>query len=143
MVIHHPRRLHEGINDRWPAKGKPRLFQILGNLRRQGREGRHLGHAGKVVLQWRATNIGPKPVGKPGFFLNFQIGAGGFDRAFNLAAMAHNAGVCQQTLHIFLTPTGNHLGVKPLERHAKGIAFLQNRDPRQPRLKAIQYQLFP
>ena len=43
MIVHHPDSLHEGVDDGWAAELEPRLFQVLGNLPRQGCLGRHLG----------------------------------------------------------------------------------------------------
>ena len=57
--------------------------------------------------------------------------------------MANDTGVLQGIFNIFFTPGRDALGVEALENLAEAVAFAQDGDPAQARLKAVQNQLFP
>ena len=55
--------------------------------------------------------------------------------------MAHDGGVLQQALHVGFDETGDGGRVEAGEGAPESLAFVEDRQPRQARLKAFQAQL--
>ena len=54
-----------------------------------------------------------------------------------------DAGIGHQPGPVGLAIAGDLFGIEAVEGFAEGVALPQDGDPRQPRLEAIQHQLFP
>jgi len=65
-----------------------------------------------------------------------RVGNGGVD----LGAVAHDAGVAQQPPHVARVEARDLPGIEAGERAPVRRAFFQDRDPRQPRLRAFQQE---
>ena len=100
-------------------------------------------HAGHIVL------VGPEIVELPQetvealAFFDRQIGLRVADGRFDLAAVAHDPGVAQQSLDISLAIARDLRGLEPVEGRAEPLAFAQDGDPGQPGLETVQDQLLP
>src|SRR5206468_535324 len=64
------------------------------------------------------------------------------DRRFDLAAVADDSGVFQQTLDVALTKPRDALEIETGERLAKCFALAENCPPAQARLKTFETDLF-
>jgi hypothetical protein len=58
-------------------------------------------------------------------------GLGVGDRRFDLAAMANDPLVREQTLDVVFGEAGNAVGIKIGERGPEGVALAEDREPRQ------------
>jgi hypothetical protein len=63
------------------------------------------------------------------------------DRRLDLAAMAHDARVAEQSLHVAVVVGGDARRVEAVERGTEVVALAQDREPRQARLEPFQAQL--
>ena len=63
------------------------------------------------------------------------------DRGLDLAAVAHDADVAEQPLHVDRSEAGDRCDVEPRERLPEALALSEDRQPRQPRLEPLQTQL--
>src|SRR5262245_4465913 len=70
-----------------------------------------------------------------------EIGACGEDRAFDLHAVAHDAGVLHQPLDLLRRIARDFLGLEAVEGAAEVVALAQDGDPGEAGLKAIEDQL--
>jgi hypothetical protein len=66
------------------------------------------------------------------------LSIGGLD----LEAIAHDAGIAHQARHIFGAVAGDALRIECMERGAKILALLEDGQPRQAGLEALEHQLF-
>jgi hypothetical protein len=69
------------------------------------------------------------------------VGAGVGDGGLDLAAVAHDPRVAEETLDVGGTEAGDHLGVEAGEHLAEGVALAQDGEPRQAGLEALEAQL--
>src|SRR5215470_1469885 len=106
VIVDEPGRLHEGIDDRraheaeavLPERGRQRVRFL--------RPGRHHGHARPAIEAGGATDEGPhEAVEAAVLALNFEKGAGVAHRALDLQAIAHNAGIGEQSLDALAVET--------------------------------------
>jgi hypothetical protein len=72
--------------------------------------------------------------------LDPQEGLRATDRAFDLAAVADDPGVCQKPCDVGFAPGGDGVRVKAEEGRAEVVALAQDGDPRKARLEAFQDQ---
>ena len=80
---------------------------------------------------------------KPGPFLHhLEPGPRRQHRAFDLGAIAHDAGVLHQALDFRRPVAGDFFRHKAVEGAAEIFALAQNGDPRQAGLKAVEHELF-
>src|SRR6267378_3390177 len=66
-----------------------------------------------------------------------RVGDGGFD----LAAVAHDAGVAEQPLDVALAESRDARGIESAERAAERLALAQDGDPREPGLEGVEREL--
>src|SRR2546423_14997986 len=93
MVVDHPNRLHEGIDDGRPAEFEAAAGQLLRNFLRQRGLGRHLSDAAERVDLRLAVDEAPQQPREPWALLNYlQPGAGGEAGAFELPAVWYHTG---------------------------------------------------
>src|SRR5688572_16457341 len=64
------------------------------------------------------------------------------DGRFDLAAMADDAGILQQALHVAGAETGDRRRIEILEGLAEVVTFAKDRYPAEPRLEALEADLF-
>ena len=65
VIVDHPHRLHEGVNDRGAAELEPFGLEVLRNLRRKGGLRRDLRLQRPAVLQGRIVHVGPEEAIEP------------------------------------------------------------------------------
>src|SRR5262249_18842157 len=84
----------------------------------------------------------PQKLGEARALLHhLEIAARGEDRAFDLAAIAHDAGVLHQLLDALGRVARNLFRLETVERAAKVVTLAQNGDPGEPGLKAVENEL--
>lgn len=104
---------------------------------------RYVGHGLRSVYQRTAIHIGPKEFVKALIRFDLLPGAGVADGRLDLAAMAHDARVAQQSDNIGFSPFRYHVRIEPLKGRAEILALSQNRDPGKPSLKPVENQFLP
>ncbi|MNY01959.1 hypothetical protein D3C86_1345080 [compost metagenome] len=71
-----------------------------------------------------------------------QRAAGVVDGGQYLAAVAHDAGIAHQAVHVAVGVAGHPFEIEIIEGFAEGLALAQDGDPRHACLKALQADLF-
>jgi len=72
----------------------------------------------------------------------FEHAPGVVDGRFDLAAVAHDAGVREQSRHVALVEAHDALGIELRERTPERLALVEDRQPAQAGLKAFEAELF-
>src|SRR5450631_2988061 len=143
MVIDHAGGLHEGIDDGRADKFESARRQFLGYLGRQWRRCRHAGGGLEVVDLRPAVDEIPQEFREAGaVFHDLEIALRARDRTLDLGAVADDAGVVHQRVKLFRVVARDLFRDEIVEGTAKVVALAQNRDPRQPGLKAVEDELF-
>ncbi len=142
MIVDHAGRLHEGIDDGGanefePARGK--LFRHLD--RKRGGGGNARGRLELIDLGFAVDEIPQKLREASTFFHDLQIGLGARDGALDLGAIADDAGIVHQRMDLLGVVVRYFVGLEIVESVPEMIALAQDRDPRQPGLKAVEDQL--
>ena len=73
---------------------------------------------------------------------DLQIGLGAVDRALDLGAVAHDAGIVHQRVDLLRIVARDLLGLEIVEGLSEIVALAQDRDPRQAGLETVEDQLF-
>src|SRR5690606_33019762 len=71
----------------------------------------------------------------------FQGAGGVVDHRADLAAVADDAGVGEETFHVGLVEPGDPLEVEATERLPERLPLAEDREPRQPGLETLEAQL--
>ena len=87
----------------------------------------YLRHARQPVLQWSAVDKIPQKRRKPLFFLDGKIGPRIADGCSNLAAMAHDAGVGEQPLDVFIAKFRHAVKIEAGEYAAASVVAMPSR----------------
>ncbi len=142
MVVDHADRLHEGIDDGRPDEFEAVAEKFLGHRPRFIGFGRRPRAAAEFVVDRLAADVRPKHVGKsrPAFH-DLEPCARRADRAFDLGAVAHDAGVLHQPLDLLRRVARDLLRLEIVEGAAEIFALAQDGDPRQPGLEAVEHEL--
>ena len=142
MIVDHADRLHEGIDDGRPDELEAARRKLLRHRLRQRRLRRHLLGGAEAVDLRPAVEKSHSSSEKPGPFsmISSQARADS-DRAFDLHAVAHDAGVLHQLLDLLRRVARDLLRLEIVEGAAEIVALAQDRDPRQPGLEAVEHQL--
>src|ERR1700733_5705650 len=143
MVIDHADSLHEGVDDGRAAKFEAALRQFLGHRARDRGLGGHLA-LGAVVVDFRfAVDEIPEELGEARPLVHyFEPSARGEHGAFDLGAVAYDAGVAHQLLD-FGGPVARDLfRHKAVEGASEIFTLAQDGDPRQFVLKDVEYEIF-
>src|SRR5262245_38512737 len=142
MVIHHADRLHRRVERRRPDEGEPSPLELLG-------EGLGLwGDRGEVAerLRRRRRLLGRGGPDQPIERLTARVKlAGGLcvrDRRLDLAAVADDAGVREQSLHVLRSVSGDLLDVEAVEGTPEVLPLAQDREPGEPGLEGLQSESF-
>jgi hypothetical protein len=143
MVVDHSDGLHEGITDRRTDEAKAFLFQIaahgIGLLRR----GWNLSEILPVIDDRLMIDELPEVCIKASMsLLNSEKGPGVLYGGFNLQTIANYARICQQLLLSSCGKSRDFLGIEILKGFAIILAPLQNSQPTESCLRALQQQNF-
>src|SRR5712692_3286734 len=143
MVVEQSNRLHVGVHDVRADETEAATFQVLADRVRYRRTGRHLLHALPAILQRTSVHEAPQiGVERAEFPPHFEEGPGVSDRRFDLEAVAHDAGIGHQSLHVAYSEARDLCSVEPGEGPAVVVAFVQDRRPGEARLGAFEDQEF-
>src|SRR5579872_7009243 len=109
MVVDHAGRLHEGIDDGWAAELEAALRQLFRHRARHGRVGGNLRRAAITIHFRTAVDKAPQQIGKARPLSHYvEPRACREHSAFDLGAVAHDAGIGHQALD-FLRPVARDL----------------------------------
>src|SRR5262245_1433808 len=142
MVVDHADRLHEGVDDGRPDEFEAARREVLRDPTRQRGFGRHLRGRAEMVDLRLAVEEFPEQPREPGTFLHdLEIATGGQDGAFDLQAIAHDAGVLHQFLDPLRRIARNLFRIEAVEGAAEILALAQDGDPGQAGLEAVEHEL--
>src|SRR5689334_3379607 len=143
MIVDHADRLHEGIDDGRPAKLETALRQFLGYCARDRGFGRHLTDAAKAIDLGTAVHEVPQQFGKARpLFHHLEPGARREHRAFDLGAVANDAGIAHQPFDLRASVARDLFRIEAVEGAAEILAFAQDRNPGQAGLETVEHELF-
>ncbi len=142
MVVDHPHRLHEGVADGRAAELEAFGLECFGHGAGFRRFGRHLGHAAPMVALGPAVDELPE-IRREAARRCHQVegGAGGQDGAFDLGAVADDAGILHQGLDLGGVVARDQRRVEAVEGALEIRALAQDGDPGEAGLEAVQDQL--
>jgi hypothetical protein len=130
MVIHHPRRLHEGIANGTSYELEAPFFQVLGHGIALRRGGGHLAEHRPMVDDGLPTNELPDVLVEAAELLpDPQIGFCIFDEPVDFQAVANNACIVHQGGSLCFIVIGHLHGVELVEGEAVGFSFVQYSEP--------------
>ncbi len=142
MIVHHAHRLHEGIADGAADEGEAALLEGLGHGIRLRRGRRNVAVALTLVDDGGAAHEAPQIIDEvDAFRLQRQIGAGVFDDRLHLEPVADDAAVLHQPRHVLVVELHDAHRIKILIGAMVALGALEDGDPRQPRLLAIEAEL--
>src|SRR5947209_17106468 len=95
----------------------------------------------EIVVDGFSVDEAPKIFREALLFLDFEVSAGGRDRPLDFSAIAHDACILHQTLHLFRIVAGNARRIEAVESSPKGFALAQDGDPGEPGLETVEDQL--
>lgn len=134
-----------------PTKRKPRFFSSLtravdsaetvGTCCGAGHRGA-LGAVGPHQVRQCGAGAQLPPCAETVGTAQREGGAGVADGGLDLAAMADDAGVLQEPLHVGLIEDGDRIGIETGKSVPEAFAPAQDRGPAQPRLEALQGEPF-
>jgi len=126
------RRIHRGRAD----EAETGLLQALGERLRLGRRGLPVGVAGRdaVVL----GRVRPEELVQRRGLAQDHRRPGVRDRRLDLAAVADDRGVGQETLDVALAESGDPVGLEALEGGAEALTLAQDRQPGEAGLEAFE-----
>ena len=126
MVVDHPDRLHEGIDDRRSDKFEAALLEIFGDGAGKRRLRRDLALAAKRVLNRLAVDEAPQIGSKTLLRLDLEIGNGVADAGIDLGAIAHDPGVGEQRVDFSAIVACDFSGIEFVERKVShGVARIK------------------
>src|SRR4029077_11084554 len=119
-----------GIDDSGSTKLEAALRQILRYRARDRGFGRHLTDAAKAIDLGTAVHEVPQQVGKARPLLHhLEPGARREHRAFDLGAIANDAGIAHQPFDLRAPVARDLFRIEVVEGAAEILAFAQDRDP--------------
>ncbi len=139
MIIDQPGRLHMGVDDGGPDKGKSSALEVF--TYRPGQVGlrRNLRELPEGVYKRSPVEKSPDvPVKGTELFLHGEKGAGVPDGGTDLFVIANDSGVTFQTDNVFFSKPRNGVWVKSGKTTPVPFPTFQDRKPAQPRLGAFQ-----
>src|SRR5262245_24214287 len=142
VVVDHAGGLHEGIDDARPDEFESAPRQLLRHRARNRRFRRHLGCRTETIDLRLAVDEVPDQPREAGALLHrVEIGARGEDRALDLHAVAHDAGILHQLLDLFRRVARDFRRLEAVEGAAEILALAQDGDPGEPGLEAVENEL--
>src|SRR4029077_19895737 len=137
MIVDHADGLHEGVDDGRPAEFEAAPQQLLRHRARLRRLVGDLRARAEIVDLGLAVDEVPKELREPGpLFHDLEPRARGEHRAIDLGLVAHDAGILHQRRGLALAVARDLFGLEPIEGATEVVTLAQDRDPRQPGLKA-------
>ena len=141
VVVDHADRLHERVADGRPAELEAPLLERLRHRTRFGRLGRDLGERAPTIEDGLALDELPEKARSAARLDHeIEIRPRRCDGAFDLGAIAHDAGIGQQRRDLVRVVGGDLRRLEPVERPAEVVALPEDRDPGQTGLKALEDQ---
>src|SRR5207249_9352994 len=143
MVVHHSDRLHVRIADRRPDKPEASTLQVLAHPVRLLGSRRDL-FQGSPPAPFRSRTREPPDVRvkAPELLLNGQEGFGIFDGGGDLRSVADDAGIGQEGPDLPRIVSGDSRRIESIEGLSEVFAFLQDRQPGEPRLCPFEDEKF-
>jgi len=141
VVVDQTHRLHRGVDDRRADEAEAAAAEVAAERLGLRRRRRHLGR--------RAEGVAPRPtageapeiaVERAVLGLYLQEAAGVADRRRDLGAVAHDAGVGEEALHVALAEAGDGSRIEAGEGPPVAITAFEDRPPGEPRLRPLQHQ---
>ena len=143
MIVDHADRLHEGVDDGRPAEFEAALRQFLGDRARDCGLRRHLASRFVVVDFRPAVDEVPQQLRKARPLVHdVEPGARRAHRAFDLCAVAHDAGILHQPLDLGRPVARDFFRNEIVEGAAEIVALAQDGDPRQAGLETVEHEFF-
>jgi len=139
VVVHHARGLHEGVANRGADERESAFLQIFAHgVGLRGARGDLLRSA-PGIHDWRSANKLPDVgVERSEFFLRLEKCFCVFHGGGNLQAIADDAGVVHQALHLAVVVARDLVGIEAVEGGAIVFTLLQNSVPAQAGLRAFE-----
>jgi hypothetical protein len=143
MIVDHAGGLHEGIDDGRSDELEAAPGEFFRDLDRQRRGRWHAGGSLEMVHLRPAVDELPQQFRKsrPSFH-DLEIRPCAVDGAFDLGAIAHDAGVVHQSVDLCRIVARYLCRLEIVEGAAEIVALAQDRDPRQSGLETVQDQFF-
>src|SRR5450830_122640 len=144
VVVDQAHGLHEGVHGGGADKTPAAFLQVFGQGHRFGRSGQALqAQRGDAVGAAAGGGLEAPEVGRQAAELVAQrLGTAGIvEGGGDLAAVPHDARVEQQAGDVGFAQGGHAVDVKTLESLAKALALVQDGQPAQAGLKALQADL--
>jgi len=123
MIIHHPYRLHEGVNNRWTAKIEPALLEVFRHATRYFGFCLNVRHAAGRILNDAAIGKSPEIVRKSLFLLNIEVNAPAFYSALDFTPMADNTSIRHKAFNFFGAISDDPLSIETVEGGPKILAL--------------------
>ena len=143
VVVHHPRRLHVGVDNGGADKAESPPFQVAGERLGFGRGVGNIGLFAKMVLARTAAHEAPRiRVKRAELLRSLQKGAGVGNRRLHFQAVADDARIFQQRGDFRRSEARHLFGVEFRECAAVVFALVQDGRPTQSGLRALQNQEF-
>src|SRR5579864_110921 len=141
VIVDHPGRLHESVNDGRPDEAEAALFEVLADRIRERRAAGHLLHAATAALQRLPVDETPQVgIERAEFAPDAEKGAGVVDGGLDLQPVADDAGVAEQPPDVAGAEARYLCRVEPGKGAAVVFALLQDREPGETSLGAFQGQ---
>ena len=126
-----------------PTNLKPRAGEVLRDRARHRRLGRHLLDGAEIVdLRFAVEKIPQELREARTLFHDLEPRARRAHGAFDLQAIAHDAGILHQRLDLLRRVARDLLRRETVEGLAEIVALAQDRDPGQPGLETVEDELF-
>src|SRR5580704_15234529 len=143
MIVDHADRLHEGVDDGRPAEFEAALRQLFGDRARDCSLRRYLACGFVVVDLWLAVDEVPQQLRKARPLVHdVEPGPRRAHGAFDLGAVAHDAGILHQPLDLGRSIARDFFRNKIVEGAAEVVALAQDGDPRQAGLESVEHEFF-
>jgi hypothetical protein len=136
VVVHHARRLHEGVADRGSHELESAAQQLLAH---RFARGDRLAVA-RAAHRLAADEAPDELVERSEFPLHLEEGARVADDRLDLRAIAHDAFVLQERPLLRRRVARDLLRVEAIERAPVAFALAQDREPAQSGLRALEIE---
>ena len=143
MVVDHPGRLHDSVQDRTAAEFESAGDHVFTHRIRDRAFGRDLGQGLPAILD--RFPIGEAPqirIQSAKLLLNFEDPVGVIDDGVDFGLIADDPRVGEQFLNFHVGVAGDNFDIKIVERMPKILPLAQDRIPTQASLHPVQSQEF-
>jgi hypothetical protein len=141
VVVHQAHGLHERVADGGAHEAEAAPRQVLRDRVGLGRTCGHVGQRAPTALDRPAADEAPQiGVEAPVLALHLEERPRVPDARLHLEAVAHDAGVGEEPRALPRVEARDLRGIEAAVRAPIGLALAQHRDPREPRLRALEDQ---